>query len=177
MSGHSKWSTIKRKKAITDAKKGATFSKMSKFIQVAARNGADPDANAPLRLAVEKAKEARMPKDNIEKAILKGSGQLEGERLEEVVYEGFGPNGEAFMLKIVTDNTNRTVAELRNMFNRVGGSLGNSGSTAYIFGDDPENPSYVIEVSDESLVERLSNFVEDLEDHDDVQDVYYNFRV
>ena len=176
MSGHSKWANIKRKKEVTDSKKSKIFSKMSKLISVAAKSGADPDSNPKLRLAVERAKEARMPKDNIDRAIAKGSGQGGGVSFSEVVYEGFGPNGEAFYIKGLTDNINRTVAEIRNIFSKHGGSLGGSGSTSYIFSPDPENPSYMVEVAPEDA-KKLEGLLEDIDDHDDVQDVYVNFEL
>lgn len=175
MSGHSKWSNIKRKKEITDAKKGKIFSKLSRVISVAARNGADPESNAPLRFAIEKARDARMPGDNIEKAIQKGSGQGGTGVFYEAVYEGFGPNGEAFYITALTDNKNRTVAEIRNIFSKFGGSMGGAGCTSYIFQPDPENPSFTLEIDDMSLAKKLTNLLEELDDQDDVQDVYVNF--
>lgn len=176
MSGHSKWANIKRKKEVTDAKKSKIFSKMSKLISVAARSGADPDSNPTLRLAVERAKEARMPKDNIDRAISKGSGQGGGVSFVETVYEGFGPGGEAFYIRALTDNINRTVAEIRNIFGKHGGSLGGQGCTSYIFSPDPDNPSYTVSV-DTSAAKRLEGLLEELDDHDDVQDVYVNFEL
>lgn len=175
MSGHSKWANIKRKKEVTDSKKSKIFSKLSRVISVAARNGPDIDSNASLRLAVEKAKDARMPKENIDKAIQKGSGQSGATVFYEAVYEGFGPSGEAFYVSALTDNKNRTVAEIRSIFSKFGGSLGGAGSTAYIFQPDPENPSFTLEIDDSSLASRLTNLLEELDDHDDVQDVYVNF--
>lgn len=178
MSGHSKWATIKRDKAANDSKRSQAFSKLSRLITVAAKKGGgDLDSNPALRLAVEKAKEARMPKENIEKAIDKGTGKLSGDQIEEVTYEGFGPGGFAFLVSTVTDNRNRTVAELRTMFSRHGGTLGGAGSTAYIFGSDPKNPVFMMEVTDDETADKLFDFVEALEDHDDVQEVYYNFRI
>lgn len=178
MSGHSKWHNIKRKKEANDAKKGQAFSKLSRLISVAAREkGGDPEANATLRLIIEKAKEAKMPKDNIDRAIAKGTGALKGEGFEEITYEGFGPDGVAFLVKVVTDNKNRTVAEIRTIFDRAGGSLGASGSTSYIFGSDPTNPMFEIEVSDLEKAQRLFDLVEKLEDNDDVQEVFANFTV
>ena len=177
MSGHSKWSQIKRDKGMNDAKRSKVFSKVSKAITVAARNGGgDPDANPTLRLAIEKAKEARMPKDNIERAIKKGTGESSGTDIfYEVVYEGYGPGGEAFYIKAITDNKNRTVAEIRNIFSRAGGSLGNAGSTAYIFSADPENPTFTIEISTKDQFARLEKLLDELDNHDDVQDIYFNF--
>ncbi|NMB91558.1 YebC/PmpR family DNA-binding transcriptional regulator [candidate division WWE3 bacterium] len=177
MSGHSKWANIKRKKEVTDAKKSKAFSKISKLLSVAARDGADPDSNPKLRMVVEKAKEARMPKENIERAIAKGSGQGGGINFVETVYEGFGPNGEAFYVRALTDNINRTVSEVRAIFSRHGGSLGGQGSTAYIFSPDPDNPSYTVAINDLELAKKLESLLEDLDDHDDVQDVYVNFEL
>jgi len=174
MSGHSKWANIKRKKEVTDSKRSKIFSKISRLISVAARNGGDPDSNAPLRLAMEKAREARMPKENIDKAIQKGSGQGGAGTFVESIYEGFGPNGEAFYIMALTDNKNRTVAEIRNIFSKFGGSLGGAGSTAYIFAD-PENPSYTLEVDDKSQAATLEHLLDELDDHDDIQDVFVNF--
>jgi len=176
MSGHSKWANIKRKKEVTDAKKSRLFSKMSRLISVAAKSGADPDSNPTLRLAVERAKEARMPRENIERAIEKGSGQGGSVNFVEAVYEGFGPNGEAFYIKALTDNINRTVAEIRNIFSRHGGSLGAAGSTAYIFASDPDNPIYMVDVDDISA-KKLGDLLDELDDHDDIQDIYVNFEL
>jgi YebC/PmpR family DNA-binding regulatory protein len=176
MSGHSKWANIKRKKEATDSKKSKMFSKMSRLITVAAKSGADPDSNPSLRIAVDRAKEARMPKDNIERAIAKGSGQDGGGDFFETVYEGFGPNGEAFYIRALTDNINRTVAEIRNIFSKHGGSLGGQGSTSYIFSPDPDNPSYMAEV-DDVAAKKLLALLEELDDNDDVQDVYVNFEL
>jgi len=176
MSGYSKWANIKRKKEVTDAKKSKIFSKMSKLISVAARSGGDPDANPTLRLAVERAKEARMPKENIDRAIAKGSGQGGGVSFIETIYEGFGPNGEAFYIRALTDNINRTVAEIRNIFSKHGGSLGGQGSTSYIFLPDPDNPSYMVDV-DSVSAKKLEELLEELDDHDDIQDVYANFEL
>ncbi len=178
MSGHSKWHNIKRKKEANDAKKGKVFSKMSRIITIAAKQGGgDPDKNPSLRLVVDKAKAAKMPKDNIEKAIKKGTGELKGEAFEEVVYEGYGPEGVAFLIKGATDNKNRTVAEVRVLFDRAGGSLGNNGSTAYIFGEDPDNPSFEIELDDVDKANKVMDLADKLEDNDDITEVYANFSV
>jgi YebC/PmpR family DNA-binding regulatory protein len=176
MSGHSKWSTIKRDKAANDSKKSQAFTKLTRAITVAAKSGADPETNAALRIAIEKAKQARMPKDNIERAVLKGFGGGEGSQYEEVVYEGYGPEGVAFYVRALTDNRNRTVAEIRNIFSRHGGSLGGAGSVAYIFGD-VENPAFEIEILDEHKAQAVLNLVDALEDHDDVSEVYSNIKV
>lgn len=134
MSGHSKWSQIKRQKGAADAKRGQLFTKLGREISVAARDGGpDPEANPRLRLAVQRAREANMPMDTIERAIKRGSGGGEAAALEEVVYEGYGPNGAAILIEAMTDNRNRTVAEIRNVFTRGGGSLGESGCVAWLF--------------------------------------------
>jgi YebC/PmpR family DNA-binding regulatory protein len=134
LSGHSKWSTVKRKKAAEDAKRGQTFTKLGKELALAAREGGpDPDINFKLRLVVDKAKAANMPKDNIERAIRRGAGLEKGEDLEEITYEGYGPHGVALLIQVVTDNRNRAVAEIRRWFNRLGGSLGASGCVAWQF--------------------------------------------
>jgi len=134
MSGHSKWSTIKRKKGAQDARRGKIFTKLIREISTAARlGGADPDANPRLRLVVEKAKGANMPKDNIERAIQKGVGGGEGGGYQEVVYEGYGPAGVAVLVEGLTDNRNRTAGDLRHVFSKHGGNLGQAGCVAYLF--------------------------------------------
>ncbi len=134
MSGHSKWSSIKHKKAIKDAKRGKIFTKMIKEITVAARmGGGDINANPRLRTAVTTARAASMPNDNIERAIKKGTGELEGVNYEEIQYEGYGPGGVAIMVSVLTDNRNRTVAEIRNIFGKNAGNLGETGSVAWMF--------------------------------------------
>ncbi|MCC6763377.1 MAG: YebC/PmpR family DNA-binding transcriptional regulator [Deltaproteobacteria bacterium] len=134
MSGHSKWSTIKHKKAAKDAKRGKIFTKLIKEITVAARmGGGDVNANPRLRTAVTTARAQSMPTDNIERAIKKGTGELEGVTYEEVQYEGYGPAGVAIMLQILTDNRNRTVAEIRNLFGKNGGNLGENGCVGWMF--------------------------------------------
>lgn len=133
MSGHSKWSTIKRKKGAADAKRGALFTRLAREIQIAAREGADPEYNFKLRLAVDKAKANSMPKENIERAIRRGAGLEQGEALEEVMYEGYGPGGVALLVEVLTDNRNRTVSEVRRTFTRGNGALGESGSVAWQF--------------------------------------------
>jgi YebC/PmpR family DNA-binding regulatory protein len=134
MSGHSKWSTIKRKKGALDAKRGAEFTKLARFIEVAAKSGADPDMNFRLKLAIQKARAANMPATNIDKAVRKGAGlDKDKSSIEEITYEGLGPGNVAVMIQSLTDNKNRTVSELRNIFTKHGGSLGNSGSVAWQF--------------------------------------------
>jgi len=134
MSGHSKWATTKRKKAAIDAKRGKLFTKLNKEITIAARQGGgDPDGNPRLRLAIDNAKSANMPSDNIDRAIKKATGELEGVNYTELMYEGYGPGGVALLIEAMTDNKNRTVAEVRHLLNKYGGSLGESGSVAWMF--------------------------------------------
>ena len=134
MSGHSKWATIKHKKAATDAKRGRTFTRLIKEITVAARNGGgDPDANPRLRTAVAAAKASSMPADNIKRAIQRGTGELPGVQYEEVTFEGYGPGGVAILVEVATDNRNRTVSEIRHIFSKQGGNLGEAGSVAWMF--------------------------------------------
>jgi YebC/PmpR family DNA-binding regulatory protein len=239
MAGHSKWSQIKRKKAAEDQKRGKLFGKLIREITVAAREaGGDPDANPRLRTAIDNAKAANMPKDNIEKAILRGTGDLPGMSYEEVTYEGYGPGGVAFFIEAVSDNTNRTVSDIRRSLEKYGGNLGRDGSVAWNFerkgqilidarryDEDAaleaaleagaedlfrEDDTYVvttdpnafhsvgaglrargIETSEASLAmipnstvrvegrdaERLVALLEELEDHDDVQNVYSNLDI
>jgi YebC/PmpR family DNA-binding regulatory protein len=134
MSGHSKWAGIKHKKAKVDAQRGRIFTKIIREITVAARvGGGDPDGNPRLRLAIEKAKAVNMPQDNIQRAILKGTGELPGTSYEEYIYEGYGPGGVAVLLEVVTDNKNRTAPEIRKAFSKYGGNLGESGCVAWMF--------------------------------------------
>ena len=134
MSGHSKWHSIKHKKGALDAKRGRMFTKVIKEITIAARmGGGDAEGNPRLRKAVSDAKELNMPADNIKRAIQKGTGELEGGQLEELQYEGYGPNGVAMIVEVVTDNRNRTVSEIRHVFSKNGGNMGESGSVAWMF--------------------------------------------
>ena len=134
MSGHNKWSTIKRKKAVVDAKRGAAFTKIIREIMVAVKNGGDdPNSNPRLRTAIMKAKEANMPVDNMDRAIAKAAGKLEGQTFEEGRYEGYGPGGVAVMVDVITDNKNRTMPEIRTMFAKHGGNMGESGCVGFMF--------------------------------------------
>ncbi|MEJ6952037.1 YebC/PmpR family DNA-binding transcriptional regulator [Natronospora cellulosivora (SeqCode)] len=134
MAGHSKWANIKHKKSKEDAKRGKLFSKLSKMISVAAREGGgDPDMNAELRLAIQKAKDNNMPNDNIDRAVKRGTGDLEGVTYEKFVYEGYGPGGVALYLDLMSDNRNRTAAEIRHLLSKHGGNLGESGCVAWMF--------------------------------------------
>lgn len=239
MSGHSKWATTKRKKAAIDAKRGKIFTKITKEITVAAKiGGSDPDGNARLRTAILKAKEANMPADNIKKAVMKGTGELPGVTYEETTYEGYGPNGVAVYIEIMTDNKNRTVAEIRKTFTRHGGNMGEAGCVSWMFhkkgyivveknkADEDKLMSLALDAGAEDMKSDNNNFeiitapkdfekvkevlkqnniemsvseitmvpqnyikldgkeaeqmlklMEELEDHDDVQNVYANFDI
>jgi YebC/PmpR family DNA-binding regulatory protein len=133
MSGHSKWATIRRKKEKVDAARGKVFTKLIREISMAARDGSNIEANPRLRLAVDAAKAANMPADNIERAIKKGAGELEGQAFEEIVYEGYGPGGAALMVKVTTDNRKRTVGEIRHIFAKRNGTLAETGAVAWMF--------------------------------------------
>ena len=133
MSGHSKWHTIKHKKASIDAKRGKVFTRLIKEILIAARSGGDADTNARLRTAVTAAKAVSMPQDNIKRAIMRGTGELEGSTIEEVTYEGYGPGGAAIIVQCATDNRVRTVSEIRHMFGKAGGNMGEPNSVAWMF--------------------------------------------
>jgi YebC/PmpR family DNA-binding regulatory protein len=140
MSGHSKWATIKRKKGAADVRRGQMFTKLARELEFAAREGGDPNFNFRLRLAIDKAKAENMPKDNIDRAIKRGAGTGEGTtQLEEITYEGYGPHGVGVVIQVVTDNRNRTVSEVRRALTRAGGSLGESGSVAWMF----DNKGYI----------------------------------
>ncbi|MBM9604422.1 YebC/PmpR family DNA-binding transcriptional regulator [Desulfopila inferna] len=241
MSGHSKWSTIKRKKGAIDAKRGKIFTRLIKEITVAARTGGggDPDGNPRLRSAIATAKAENMPKENIARAIKKGTGEIEGEVYEEILYEGYGPGGVAVLVECMTDNRNRTVADIRHFFAKSSGNLGESGCVAWMFekkgliqvdkekyseeeimdlaleagADDvieedtefqiltePENftevrdaleekgvefveaavtmiPQNTVEITEENPARALMKLLENLEDHDDVQNVHANFDI
>ncbi|MDD5665988.1 MAG: YebC/PmpR family DNA-binding transcriptional regulator [Actinomycetota bacterium] len=170
MSGHSKWHSIKHKKGAADAKRGQMFSKLSRAIIVAAREGGgNPDANIALANAIEKAKSYSMPKDNIERAIKRGTGEGSGDVFEKIVYEGYGANGVAIMVDVMTDNRNRTASDIRRIFSRTGGSLGTSGSVAWMF----EKKGNIIvnkdkEVDEDTLLETaLEAGAEDMSSEDD----------
>lgn len=172
MSGHSKWSTIKRQKEAADIKRGKIFSKLAKAITLAAREGANPETNFKLRLEIEKAKQANMPRENIERAITRASGGVGEGQLEEVVYEGYGPDGVAIVAEAATDNRNRTTAEMKKLFERGGGSLGGPGTVTYQF-----RPMGLITVEksskpDEQILKIIDLGVEDVEEARDALEVY-----
>src|SRR5438067_8471764 len=157
MSGHSKWATIKHKKAALDAKRGKSFTRIIKEISIAARNGGDPDANPRLRTAILAGKGVSMPADNIKKAIMRGSGELEGGQIEEVMFEGYGPGGAAVLVMVATDNRNRTVSEIRHMFGKNGGNLGEQGSVAWMF----ERKSQILIAKEKATEDQLLTLVLD----------------
>jgi YebC/PmpR family DNA-binding regulatory protein len=140
MSGHSKWATIKHKKAATDAKRGQLFTKLIKEITVAARGGGNPDNNPRLRVAIERAKDAAMPADNIDRAVKKGTGELEGVSYEDIVLEGYAPGGVAIYVEALTDNRNRTTSEVRTIFTKKGGNMAGAGSVSWMF----EKKGYIV---------------------------------
>jgi YebC/PmpR family DNA-binding regulatory protein len=173
MSGHSKWATIKHKKAATDAKRGKIFTRLIKEIQIAARSGGgDPDGNPRLRTAITAAKSVSMPADNIKKAIMRGTGELEGGQIDEIMFEGYGPGGVAVLVMVATDNRNRTVAEIRHAFGKQGGNLGEQGSVAWMF----ERKSQIVIDKEKADEDTLMSLVleagaEDLKDSGSTWDV------
>ncbi len=173
MSGHSKWSTIKRKKGAADAKRGKIFSKIIREITIAARiGGGDIDANSRLRLVVDKAKAANMPADNIQRAIKKGTGGLEGETLEEFTLEGYGPGGVALLIEAMTDNRNRTVADIRHLLTKMGGHLGESGCVGWLFSKKGVL-TFPKSIGEEKLMEvALEAGAEDIRNAEDLLEVW-----
>ena len=173
MSGHSKWHTIKHKKAATDAKRGRVFTKVIKEITVAARTGGgDPEGNPRLRTVLEAARAANMPKDNIEKAIKKGTGELPGVSYEEVSYEGYGPGGVAVYVQALTDNRNRTLPEIRHLFTKYGGNLGESNCVGWMF----EKKGYIVLAKEKASEETLLEVVLEA-GGDDVRDDGDNWEI
>jgi YebC/PmpR family DNA-binding regulatory protein len=173
MSGHSHWSGIKHKKAALDAKRGKVWSKLARMLIVAAKEGGgDPAANLALRYAIDKAKAANMPKDTIEKAIKKGTGKLEGTNFEDVLYEGYGPSGVAIMVEALTDNRNRTVPEIKRIFEKHGGSLGTSGCVNWMFSKKGLITVNTSDADEEQLMEiALGAGAEDMQTNGDVYEI------
>jgi YebC/PmpR family DNA-binding regulatory protein len=155
MSGHSKWATIKHKKAATDAKRGKAFTRIIKEITIAARSGGDPDSNPRLRTAIAAAKNVSMPADNIKRAIMRGTGELEGGQIDEIMFEGYGPGGAAVLVLVATDNRNRTVSEIRHVFSKNGGNLGEQGSVGWMF----ERKSQIVIEGGKAQEDALMNLV------------------
>jgi YebC/PmpR family DNA-binding regulatory protein len=207
MSGHSHWAGIKFKKAAVDARRGKLWSKLARMIIVAAKSGGgDPAANLALRYAIDKARAANMPKDTIEKAIKRGTGEVEGASFEQVLYEGYGTAGVAVMVDALTDNRNRTTPEIKRLFERHGGSLGTGGCVNWMFSkkglitvstseidedqlleialnagaDDMQNTGEVYEITcdtDDRTAKKIISLMDAFEDHDDVQNTYANFDI
>ena len=157
MSGHSKWATIKHKKGALDAKRGKIFTRVIKEIMIAARNGGDPDMNPRLRTAITAAKGVSMPADNIKRAIMRGTGELEGGQIDEIMFEGYGPGGAAVLVSVATDNRNRTVSDIRHIFSKQGGNLGEQGSVAWMF----ERKSQILIEGDKANEDQLMTLVLD----------------
>lgn len=174
MSGHSKWSTIKRKKGAEDAKRGKLFTRLARDIMVAAREGGgDPNTNPSLRMAMDKARAANMPKDNMERAIKKGTGELEGGTLEEITYEAYGPHGIPILIECMTDNRNRTLADIRKIFNRQGGNMAEAGAVSWMF----DTKGYIAidranHDPDELFMLAVEAGAEDVEFGDDAIEIY-----
>jgi len=178
MSGHSKWSTIKHKKAVTDAKRANIFTKLGRLISVAAKEGNDPSANFKLKLIIDQARAANMPKDNIERAIKRGNGEFkDATEIKEIIYEAFGPGGIMMIIKTLTDNKNRTVSEIKAILAKFGGKLGGIGSVIWNFeiSEPGYKPKNIMEISKENK-EQYEELLEALEEQDDVQKVYANTR-
>lgn len=176
MAGHSKWSNIKRKKAAQDAKRGKIFMRHAKEIYTAAKEGGgDPDLNPALRLAIERARAVNMPNDNIERAIKKATGTLEGKSFEEVIYEGYGPGGVAIIVEVLTDNRNRTAAEVRHAFNKNDGNLGETGCVSFMF----DRKGYIVILNkdgkideEEITLDAIEAGADDIEIDDEVYEIY-----
>jgi YebC/PmpR family DNA-binding regulatory protein len=172
MSGHSKWATIKHKKAATDAKRGKAFTRIIKEIMIAAKSGGDPNMNPRLRTAITAAKAVSMPADNIKRAVMRGTGELEGGQIDEITFEGYGPGGAAVLVSVATDNRNRTVSEIRHVFSKNGGNLGELGSVAWMF----ERKSQIVIDKEKAGEDQLMSLVldagaEDLRDGGDTWEV------
>jgi YebC/PmpR family DNA-binding regulatory protein len=157
MSGHSKWATIKHKKAATDAKRGKAFTRIIKEIMIAAKSGGDPNMNPRLRTAITAAKAVSMPADNIKRAVMRGTGELEGGQIDEITFEGYGPGGAAVLVSVATDNRNRTVSEIRHVFSKNGGNLGELGSVSWMF----ERKSQIVIDKEKASEDQLMNLVLD----------------
>ncbi len=179
MSRHSKWHSIKHKKGVADKKRAKIFTRHGNLIALAARQGGDPSMNPALRLAIENAKKDNFPGGNIDRAIQRGSGEgKEGSRLEEILYEGYGPGGVAIVVQCVTDNRNRTIASLREIFGKNGGNMGSSGSVLWMF--ERQGGEFMtkmpLTVEDSETLETVENLLEALDDDLDVTDVYTNLN-
>jgi YebC/PmpR family DNA-binding regulatory protein len=170
LSGHSKWATIKRQKAVTDSKRGALFTKLGNAIAIAAHGGADPDTNFTLRLAIDKAKAANMPSANIQRSIDRGSGKLGGDQIQEVMYEGYGPAGVAILVECATDNLNRTYPEVRLAFTKHGGNIAEKGAVAFQF--ERRGMIRVVGKGDELLLQVIDAGADDIQEDGDESIIY-----
>jgi len=181
MSGHSKWHNIKEKKGATDAKRGKVFTKHAALIAIAAKQGGgDPSMNATLRFAIDNAKRDNVPNANIERAIKRGTGELKGEaQIEEITYEGYGPGGIAVIVTCLTDNKNRVFTNLRTIFDKRGGNIGNSGSVTWMFERKGASytPKFPVKIEDAEMAKKVLDFVDALEEDEDVSDVTGNFNI
>jgi YebC/PmpR family DNA-binding regulatory protein len=180
MSGHSKWSTIKHKKAIKDQKRGAIFSRLSKEISTVAReNGSDPSKNPRLRMVLQKARDSNMPSANIKRAIERGSIGKKGRGISDIVYEGYGPGGIAVVAIVKTDNRQRTSAELKHIFDQFGGSIGEPGSAMFLF--EKEGDKFVskmkIPLEEQDVKDKFDSFIKSLRSHSDVRVAYSNSEI
>jgi YebC/PmpR family DNA-binding regulatory protein len=177
MAGHSKWNNIKNRKGAADIQRAKIFADIAKMIRVAVKSSGigDPKSNPSLRLALDKARAANMPNDKIQRAIDAGLGKRNGQAIQEIVYEGFGPGGVALMIAAMTDNTQRTSSEMKFILSRNGGSLGSPGSAAFMFTRHPDGsytPAMPMEITDENTIEHIESLLEALHGNDDVEDVY-----
>lgn len=178
MSGHSKWKTTKHHKAAVDAKRGKVFGKLAKIISVAAREkGGDPAMNPRLRIAIETAQKENMPKENIERAIKRGAGEGEGAKLEEIIFEIYGPEGVAIIVEAITDNKNRTLSEIKKMLSQHGAKLAQEGAVRWAFEKSGEKwlPKFPVDLADAERA-KLEKLFEALDEHDDVQEIYSNIK-
>ena len=176
MSGHSKWSTIKHKKALTDAKKSKVFSKISSLITIAARKGGDPDKNPSLRTVIEKAREVNLPKENIERAIKRGTGEIAGAELQEVTYGAFGPGGAVILITAITDNKNRALAEIKKILQEHNAKFAEITSIQWMFRREGADwvPNSPMKIEDENVKKELAALYEALDDEQDVNEIYDN---
>ena len=179
MSGHSKWSKVKHIKAVEDVKKGKAFSKMAKMIAIAAKKGGDPNMNPSLRLAIERARAVNMPKDKIDNAIKKATGQDKSAQLEEITYEAYGPNGTPIIIETITDNKNRTSSEIKHILSIYNSKLAETGGVKYMFNKqkDKWEAKYLTDITNESLKNQLEKLFNALGEHEDVKEIYSNVNL
>lgn len=176
MSGHSKWSTIKHKKALTDAKRSKVFSKIASVITIAAKKGGDPLKNPTLRTAIEKAREVNMPKENMDRAIKRGTGEIAGAQIEEVTYGAFGPGGVAILITAITDNKNRTLSEIKQILNAHNAKFAEVSSIQWMFRREGQDwvPNSPTKIENENIKKELDALYEDLDEQQDTSEIYDN---